>query len=63
MPPRICTSCEEPHITTDWYPVMRHDRPEHGAVECSLAHEARVRRETRDLVYPLPHRRVVEFTE
>jgi hypothetical protein len=47
MTSRLCTSCEVPHVTTDYY-VIEATHPLRGEVECSLAHEDRIRRETRD---------------
>lgn len=47
MAPRICMSCFEPHITTDWYVVNEYRHPHRGDVECAEAHEDRIRRETR----------------
>jgi hypothetical protein len=41
VPPRICTACDEPHVTRDWY-------LDRGDVECAVAHEDRLRRETRE---------------
>jgi hypothetical protein len=41
MPPRICTACDVPHITSDYY-VKR------GYVECAPHFEDRIRRETRE---------------
>lgn len=50
MPPRICTVCPEPHLTSDWYVVTEAKHPQKGQVECSAAHEDRVRREVREKV-------------
>ena len=47
MAPRICTSCDQPHITTDWYVINEHRHPHRGDIECADAHELRVLRETR----------------
>lgn len=52
MPPRICTSCDKPHLTTDWYVIDEHKHPRKGDVECAPAHEDRIRRELRS---QLPH--------
>lgn len=61
MPPRICTSCDEPHITTDWYVINDRGHKQRGDVECREAHEDRVRRETRDMVrYSPDHKGVSE---
>jgi hypothetical protein len=46
--PRICTSCDVPHVTSDWYVVAEHKHPLRGEVECREAHEDRIRREVRD---------------
>lgn len=53
MAPRICTSCYEPHITTDWY-MIEYGHKQRGEIECRDAHEDRVRRETREMIYPVP---------
>jgi hypothetical protein len=47
MPPRICTCCDEPHETDDWYVINDHKHPRKGRVECAAAHEDRIRRECR----------------
>lgn len=47
MRPRICTSCPEPHETTDWYVIVERGPKQRGKVECREAHELRIRRETR----------------
>jgi len=52
MVPRFCTSCPEPHITTDWYRIEP-CHPRRGEIECAEAHENRIRRETR-LVLTFP---------
>lgn len=52
MPSRICTSCHEPHITTDWY-IIEWGSKHAGDIECADAHENRIRRETR-LVFVFP---------
>jgi hypothetical protein len=52
MKPRLCTSCDTPHLCTDWYEIEQY-HPREGAIECGAAHEDRVRREVRDfLTYP-----------
>jgi hypothetical protein len=38
---RLCTSCDTPHVTADWYRSR-------GGIECKRAHEDRIRRETRE---------------
>ena len=55
MAPRICTSCDEPHITRDWYVIAEYNHPNRGDVECAPAHEDRIRRETRSLVLTFPN--------
>jgi len=63
MPPRICTSCEEPHVTTDWYVIAEHKHPRRGEVECKPAHEDRIRRELRSTIDPpQPDARCLIFT-
>lgn len=47
MAPRICTSCDEPHITIDWYVITEYPHPRRGDIECAQAHELRVLRESR----------------
>lgn len=49
QPPRICTVCDVPHVTTDWYIVTERKHPLLGQTECRAAHEDRVRREVADL--------------
>lgn len=50
----ICTACPEPHPTSDFYLVC--NWPHKGLVECRPHYEARIARETREQVYPLPNR-------
>jgi hypothetical protein len=52
MPPQICTVCDEPHLTSDWYIVNEFKHPLRGQVECREAHEVRVRRELADARTP-----------
>ena len=54
MAPRICTSCDLPHITTDWYVINEHRHPHRGDLECADAHENRIRRETRLVIFSAP---------
>lgn len=51
MTSRVCTSCDEPHLATDWYQIEG-DHPRAGEIECGAAHEDRVRREVRDFMTP-----------
>lgn len=48
---KICTCCQEPHETSDYYYITDLSHPRGGAIECRQAHEDRIRRETRDAVY------------
>lgn len=54
MPPRICTCCHPPHVTSDWYVITESKHPQKGQVECRQAHEDRVRREVRETIRRSP---------
>jgi hypothetical protein len=49
MQERICTSCDEPHVTRNWYVIKEINHPRRGDVECKPAHEDRIRRESREV--------------
>jgi hypothetical protein len=53
--PLICTACPVPHPTRDFY--FHIPKWPLSIVECREAHEARVRRETREQVYATPDKR------
>jgi hypothetical protein len=50
MQAKTCTSCEKPHVTTNWY-VIEGRHPRAGQIECSAAHEDRIRREVRKTLW------------
>lgn len=51
MPPRLCTCCDQHHVTRDWYVINERGHKKRGKVECAQAHEDRIRREVRSISF------------